>query len=65
MTAIAWLPNNDLTPLFDATVEATEEAIVNSLVAADTMTGINGNTAYALPIDQLQALLRKYGRLGR
>ena len=64
-TALTWLPNGDLTPLFDATVEATEEAIVNALVAADTMTGANGNTAYALPIEQLQALLKKYGRLAR
>ena len=62
-TAITWLPNGDLTPLFDATVEATEEAIVNAIVAAETMTGLNGNTASALPVDQLQALLRKYGRL--
>ena len=62
-TQVTWLPNGDLTPLFDATVEATEEAIVNALVAAQTMTGVNGNTAHALPIDQLQALLRKYRRL--
>ncbi|MFN8644061.1 MAG: P1 family peptidase [Candidatus Binatia bacterium] len=64
-TAITWLPNDDLTPLFEATVDATEEAIVNALVAADTMTGIDGHTAYALPIDQLQAILRKYNRLSR
>ena len=64
-TALTWLPNGDLTPFFDATVEATEEAIVNALVAADTMTGVNGNTAYALPHDQVRALLRKYGRLAR
>ena len=62
-TPITWLPNGDLTPLFDATVDATEEAIVNALVAAETMTGINGNTAHALPLDQVRALLRKYGRL--
>ena len=62
-TALTWLPNGDLTPFFDATVEATEEAIVNALVAATTMTGIDGHTAYALPHDQLRALLTKYGRL--
>ena len=50
-------------PLFRATVEATEEAVINALVAARTMTGINGNTAHALPHDRLQAALRKYGRL--
>ncbi len=62
-TAITWLPNGDLSPLFEATVDATEEAIVNALVAAETMTGIDGNTAHALPVDQLRALLKKYGRL--
>jgi D-aminopeptidase len=62
-TPLTWLPNGDVTPYFDATVEATEEAIVNALVAATTMTGIDGHTAYALPHDQLRALLAKYGRL--
>jgi D-aminopeptidase len=52
-----------MSPLFRATVEATEEAVINALVAARTMTGINGNTAHALPHDRLQAALRKYGRL--
>ena len=65
VTAISWLPNGDLTPFFDATVHATEEAIVNALVAAETMVGINGNTAPALPTDQLRAILTKYNRLAR
>jgi D-aminopeptidase len=65
VTAIAWLPNGDLTPFFQATVEATEEAIVNALVAAETMVGINGNTAPALPIEQLRDLLAKYNRVVR
>jgi len=64
-TPLTWLPNNDLTPFFDATVDATEEAIVNALVAAETMTGIDGHTAYALPHDQVQAILKKYNRLSR
>lgn len=64
-TAITWLPNGDLSPYFEATVDATEEAIVNALVAAETMTGIDGNTAHALPHDQLQAILKQYGRLAR
>ena len=64
-TPLTWLPNGDLTPLFDATVDATEEAIVNALVAAETMTGVDGHTAFALPVDQLQAVLRKYNRLSR
>lgn len=63
VTPLTWLPNDDLTPFFEATVQATEEAIVNALVAADTMVGINGNTAQALPTDQLRAILAKYNRL--
>lgn len=49
--------------LFQATVEATAEAVLNALVAAETMTGRDGNTAHALPHDRLQALMRRYGRL--
>ena len=65
ITPLTWLPNGDLSPFFQATVEATEEAIVNALVAAETMTGINGNTVPALPIDQLRAVLAKYNRLAK
>jgi D-aminopeptidase len=65
VTPLTWLPNSDLSPFFQATVEATEEAIVNALVAAETMTGINGNTVPALPIDQLRAVLAKYNRLAK
>jgi L-aminopeptidase/D-esterase-like protein len=57
------LPNDSIDGLFDATVDATEEAIINAMVAAKTMTGINGNTIYGIPHDQLRAALRKYGRL--
>lgn len=57
------LPNERINPLFRATVEATEEAIVNAMVAAETMTGFGGNTVYALPQDRLVNALRKYGRL--
>jgi L-aminopeptidase/D-esterase-like protein len=57
------LPSDDLTPLFTAVVDATEEAIVNALVAAETMTGRDGHTALALPHDRLRAVLKKYGRL--
>ena len=56
--------NEEISPLFDATVEATEEAIVNALVAADTMTGIDGRRVTALPHDRLQAVLKAYNRLG-
>lgn len=57
------LPNERITPLLIETVNATEEAIVNALVAAETMEGIDGNTVYALPHDRLRDVLRKYGRL--
>ena len=50
-------------PLFEATVEATEEAIVNALVAAETMTGRDGITAHRLPHDRLVEVMRQYGRL--
>ena len=63
MPQLEMLPNDVLGPLFLATVEATEEAIVNALVAAKTMTGANGFTAHGLPHDRLQAALKKYGRL--
>ena len=59
------LPNDSLDPIFLATVQATEEAIVNAMVAADTMTGINGHTAIALPHDRLREVLKKYNRLAK
>ena len=58
------LANVDLDPVFEATVQATEEAVVNALVAAQTMTGLNYYRVYALPHGGLQAILKKYGRLG-
>jgi D-aminopeptidase len=56
------LPNNAMTPLFEAVAEAVEEAIVNALCKADTMTGINSHTAHALPLDRLQEVMRDYHR---
>jgi D-aminopeptidase len=50
-----------LDPLFEATVEATEEAIANALVAAETMSGRDGRTAYALPHDHLVEVMARYG----
>jgi D-aminopeptidase len=52
-------------PLFTATVEATEEAILNAMLAAETMTGADYRRAWALPHDQVRAILAKYNRLGR
>jgi D-aminopeptidase len=57
------LPNDRLNPIFYATVQATEEAILNAMLAADTMTGADGLRVFALPSDRLLAALRKYGRL--
>lgn len=56
------LPNDRMNPLFEATVEATEEAILNAMVAAETMIGRDSLVAHALPHDRLQEALRKYGR---
>ena len=55
------LPPDGVSPLFQATLEATEEAVYNSMLQATTVTG-NGRTAEALPIDEVRAILRKYGR---
>jgi D-aminopeptidase len=57
------LANEQLNPIFLATVQATEEAVVNAMVAAETMTGINGHTVIALPHDRLREVLKKYNRL--
>ncbi|MDQ3798786.1 MAG: P1 family peptidase [Acidobacteriota bacterium] len=57
------LPNEKINQLFWATAQATEEAILNALVAAETMKGYNDNTAYALPHDRLKEILKKYNRL--
>jgi D-aminopeptidase len=54
------LPNESMNPLFLATVQATEEAVVNAMVAAETMTGINNNKVISLPHDKLREVLKKY-----
>ncbi|MGA8727307.1 MAG: P1 family peptidase [Terracidiphilus sp.] len=59
---IQTVSNARISPLFAATVEATEEAIVNAMVGAKTMTGIDGHTVIALPHQQLQQVLKKYNR---
>jgi D-aminopeptidase len=56
-----WLADERLNPLFEATVEAAEEAVINALCAATTTTGRDGNTVYALPTERLPALLRAHG----
>jgi D-aminopeptidase len=60
---LTMLPNDRMDALFAATVEATEEALVNALVAAETMTGVDNHKAVAIPHDRLREVLRKYNRL--
>ncbi|MES3035450.1 MAG: P1 family peptidase [Gemmatimonadota bacterium] len=61
--AVRILPNDALSPLFKATAQATEAAITNALLAAETTTGANDLRVYALPVDRLLSALRKYGRV--
>ena len=60
---VAMLSNARIGAVFEATVQATEEAIVNALVAAEPMTGVDGHRIDAISHDALRAALRKYGRL--
>jgi D-aminopeptidase len=62
VSRVAMIPNARINPVFYATVQATEEAIVNAMLAAETMTGANDRRVYALPVDRLQAAMKKYGR---
>ena len=59
----ASLGKSSLDPIFRATVRATEEAIINALVAAKDMEGINGNKVFAIPHDRLRDVMKKYNRL--
>jgi L-aminopeptidase/D-esterase-like protein len=61
--ALTMLPNDRINPLFTATIEATEEAVVNAMLAADTMTGVDGIRVFGLPGDRVVAALRKYNRM--
>jgi len=63
LVEITSLSNEWITPLFQATAYAVEEAITNALVAGRTMVGRDGNTVYGIPHDRLRAVLQKYGRL--
>jgi len=62
-TEITLLSNSQISALFGATVEATEEAIINAMIAAETMVGRDGNRSDAIPHDRLRELLRAYNRL--
>jgi D-aminopeptidase len=62
-TKVDELPNDLINPLFEATVQCVEESIINALIAAETMTGINGNKAYGLPHNSVIDILKKYNRI--
>ncbi len=57
------IPNDSINPLFEAATSATEEAIVNAMIAAETMEGVNGNKVYAIPHDRLIQVMKKYNRI--
>jgi D-aminopeptidase len=57
------IPNDNMSPLFEATAQATEEAILNALIAAKDMTGKNNTRIYGLPKDRLIEILKKYNRI--
>jgi L-aminopeptidase/D-esterase-like protein len=60
VSVVQQLPNEWIDPLFEATIQSTEEAIINAMAAAETMEGIYGNTAYALPHDKVKAFMKEY-----
>jgi D-aminopeptidase len=60
---LTMLPNDRIGAVFEATVQATEEAIINALVAAETMTGVDNHKVTALPHDRLKQVMKKYNRL--
>jgi L-aminopeptidase/D-esterase-like protein len=61
--SLVMLPNERIDPLFQATIEATEEAVVNAMLAAQTMTGADGIRVFGLPGDRVVAALKKYNRM--
>jgi D-aminopeptidase len=63
VATIQMLPNDQLNPVFEAAVQATEEAIINAMIGAETMTGVDGHKVFALPHDRLRETLRKFNRL--
>lgn len=60
--SVRMMPNARLGPLFNATMQATEAAIVNALLAAETMTGVNDHRVHAMPLDRVRTIMAKYGR---
>lgn len=60
---VKMFPNEMINPFFEAVAQATEESIVNAMIAAETMEGVNGNKVYAIPHDRLIEVLKKYNRI--
>ncbi|RAJ37296.1 DmpA family aminopeptidase [Pedobacter cryoconitis] len=63
LTKVEQLPNDLMDPLFGATIQSVEESVINAMVAAETMEGVNGNKAYGLPHDLVIDVLKKYNRI--
>ena len=63
VTALRMLTNDRISPLFQATAQATEAAITNALLAAETTTGANDYRVYAMPRDRMLEIMKKYGRM--
>jgi L-aminopeptidase/D-esterase-like protein len=63
VTEVKMVPNDRISPIFQATAQATEAAITNALLAAETMTGADDVRVYAMPVDRMLAAMKKYGRL--
>ena len=63
LRSLQMVPNDEMNPIFEATVQATEEAIVNAMVGAETMTGVDDHRVVALPHQRLQEVLKEYNKL--
>jgi L-aminopeptidase/D-esterase-like protein len=63
LRSLQMVPNDEMNPLFEATVQATEEAIVNAMVGAETMTGVDDHRVIALPHQRLREVLKEYNKL--
>lgn len=63
LVQLEMLPNEEMDPFFEAVTQATEEAILNAMVAAETMEGNHGNKVFSIPHEQIREILKKYNRL--
>ena len=63
LRSLQMVPNDEMNPLFEATVQATEESIVNAMVGAETMTGVDDHRVIALPHQRLREVLKEYNKL--